>query len=292
MSSRGVETASEVVKTLSVAQMSVEEFKPAEEFKRVSAPVQESLLSDIDRLIANNKDTLKGSRLFPNKSKNSLIHEKVDAFNNVSADMPDDVVTKQAIEDEILFNQALAKKSRPDVMFAFIYALRLLKPKNENIAETGLRKLHKNNTDAIKVVNILNQASLRLAVSDANLDVMLSDKKLTDFSPEEVAKAAVTDDALAEAISMSENARKDLYNKLTDPVNTTLIKKLQDDPYIGANARAKLDNSLSNAVETMEKDTSSKSLLEGMSEQMSDITESLKKIAESLLSAFSPRMKM
>jgi hypothetical protein len=292
MSSRGVETASEVVKTLSVAQMSVEEFKPAEEFKRVSAPVQESLLSDIDRLIANNKDTLKGSRLFPNKSKNSLIHEKVDAFNNVSADMPDDVVTKQAIEDEILFNQALAKKSRPDVMFAFIYALRLLKPKNENIAETGLRKLHKNNTDAIKVVNILNQASLRLAVSDANLDVMLSDKKLTDLSPEEVAKAAVTDDALAEAISMSENARKDLYNKLTDPVNTTLIKKLQDDPYIGANARAKLDNSLSNAVETMEKDTSSKSLLEGMSEQMSDITESLKKIAESLLSAFSPRMKM
>jgi hypothetical protein len=288
----GVDTTSEVLKTLSVAQMSVEEFKTADEFKRVNAPVQESLLSDIDRLIANNKDTLKGSRLFPNKSKNSLIHEKVDAFNNVSADMPDDIKTKEAIEIEMKFNKELAKNSRPDVMFAFMYALRLLKPKNENVAETGLRKLHKNNTDAIKVVNILNQASLRLAVSDANLDVMLSEKKLTDLSPEEVAKAAVTDHALAEAISMSENARKDLYNKLTDPVNTTLIKKLQDDPYIGANARAKLDNSLSNAVETMEKDTSSKSLLEGMSEQMSDIAESLQKMAESLLSAFSFGKKM
>jgi hypothetical protein len=42
----------------------------------------------------------------------------------------------------------------------------------------------------------------------------------------------------------------------------------------------------------MEKETLSKSLLEGMSEQMSDITESLQKIAESLLSAFSFGKKM
>jgi hypothetical protein len=288
----GVDTTSEVLKTLSVAQMSVEELKPVEVFKRVSAPVQESLLSDIDRLIANNKDTLKGSSLIPNKFKTSLVHEKVDAFNNVSADMPDDPEAKVAIKDEMKFNKELSKNSRPDVMFAFMYALRLLKPKNENVAETGLRKLHQNNTDAIKVVNILNQASLRLAVSDANLDVMLSDKKLTDLSPAEVSKAAVIDDELAEAISMSENARKDLYNKLTDPVNSALIKKLQEDPYIGANASAKLDSSLNNAVETMEKDTSGKSLLEGMSEQMSDIAESLQKMAESLVSAFSFGKKM
>jgi hypothetical protein len=306
----GMNTTSQVFKAISAAQVSIEELKPNEElkvnegfktneelnsneeFRHISAPVQGSILSDIDRLIATNQDALKGNSLIPDKFRTSVLDEKVDAFNNVSADMPDDSVANDAINQEIAFNKELAKKSRPDVMFAFMYALRLLKPKTENIAETGLRKLHNNNTDATKFVNILNQASLRLAVSDANLELMLSDKELTHLSPEDVAKAAVTDDALAKAISMSENARKDLYNKLANPVNSSLIKKLQEDPYIGANARAKLESSLSNAVETMEKETLSKSLLEGMSEQMSDITESLQKIAESLLSAFSFGKKM
>jgi hypothetical protein len=288
----GLETALNLSNLESSSQINVtqtEGLKPIEPFKPVDSSVDDKFLSDIDLLIARDENSAKGEGVFFKKSK---ILEGVDAFNYVSADMPADTVANKEIVKEITFNKELAKKNRPEVMSGLMAALRFLKPKTPNVAVTGLKKLHKNNTDAIKIVNIINQASLRVNWSEAHLEKMLSAKKLSDSPPEEVVKAAEEDAELAKAIKMSENARLDLYNKLSGPVNHALIKKLQADPYVGANAKAKLELSIDNAVKTIEQETGSKNLLEGISKQMAEVGDSIKLLAENLLSFFSPKMKM
>jgi hypothetical protein len=144
--------------------------------------------------------------------------------------------------------------------------------------------------NAIKLTQIMEQASLRVNTSDAHLERILSDKKLTNAPAEDVAKAALADNELSQAIKLSDNARKDLYNKITDPANSSIIEKLRSDTYVGENALSNLEDSLTNAVKTMEDNTKSKDLLGDLSEQMDEIAKSIQNFADNLLSSFSSKM--